>query len=83
MAAAALAIEYLFAALHLIPRERHAQVMEAAVSWNYTTWLNLIFLAMSLLMLIRFLRTGGPAMLKAMGEVPKHDAPPQHHCCHH
>jgi len=37
----ALAIEFLFQALGLIPGERKARVVEATISWNYTTVLNI------------------------------------------
>src|ERR1700719_2685913 len=40
MAGAALIVEAVFAVLGLIPTERTAQVVEASVTWNYTTWLN-------------------------------------------
>jgi uncharacterized protein len=68
MAAAALVVELLFGALHLIPQQRSARVMEEAISWNYTTWLNLGFLVVAGVLVVRFLRTGGPAMLRMMGE---------------
>ncbi len=82
MAGAALAVEYVFGWLHLIPQERRAIVMDAAVRWNYTTWLNLVLLALSALLLVRFLRTGGAAMLKAMGNDMPRDGGEKHHCCH-
>jgi len=66
MAIAALFVELGFGALGFIPLERHARVVEASITWNYTTWLNIIFLAMAALLLWRFLRTGGPGMLKMM-----------------
>lgn len=66
MAAAALVVELLFNVLGLVPAERHARVVEASVTWNYTTWLNIIFLGLALLLIRRFLRTGGPAMLRMM-----------------
>jgi uncharacterized protein len=71
MAAAGYVIELLFAPLGLIPDERSAQVVEASFSWNYTTWLNLAFLALSAVLLIRFVRTGGMPMLKMMGGDPE------------
>jgi uncharacterized protein len=73
MALAALAVEFLFGALHLIPQQRRAQIVEEAISWNYTTILNIVFLALSLLLVIRFLRTGGPAMLRMMTGSGRHD----------
>jgi hypothetical protein len=38
-------------------------VLEASVQWNYTTMLNILFLALSALLVWRFLGTGGPKML--------------------
>jgi uncharacterized protein len=44
MAGAALIVEAIFAILGLIPTERRALVVEASITWNYTTWLNIAFL---------------------------------------
>jgi uncharacterized protein len=66
MVAAGLAIEFLFQALGLIPSERDAKVVEAHVTFNYTTVLNIVFLLLSTALVVRFLRTGGPAMLRLM-----------------
>jgi hypothetical protein len=56
--------------------------MNASITWNYTSVLNLVFLALSSLLLIRFLRTGGPAMLREMGNTPANPAAAPHSCCH-
>ena len=45
MAAAGLAVEYLFRALGLVPSTRPTQIVVAAFHWNYTTFLNIVFLA--------------------------------------
>lgn len=66
MAAAALMVEFLFGLLHLVPTQRSAKIVEEAIRWNYTTWLNIVFLALAALLLWRFLRTGGPEMLRMM-----------------
>lgn len=66
MSLAAFVVEFIFGAFHLIPEQRHAQIAEAAIHWNYTTVLNIIFLVVAALMVIRFLRTGGPAMIRMM-----------------
>ena len=66
MAAAALIIESLFRILGLVPQERKAQVVEASISFNYTTVLNIIFLMVAGFLVIRFLKTGGPKMLAHM-----------------
>jgi uncharacterized protein len=66
MAAAALIIESIFRILGLVPQERKAQVVEASISFNYTTVLNIIFLLVAGFLVIRFLKTGGPKMLAHM-----------------
>ena len=43
-----------------------AQVVEASISFNYTTVLNIIFLMVAGFLVIRFLKTGGPKMLAHM-----------------
>jgi uncharacterized membrane protein YraQ (UPF0718 family) len=66
MAAAALIVEAIFGLLGLVPAERSARVVEASITWNYTTWLNIAFLALAGLLAWRFLMTGGPDMLRMM-----------------
>ncbi len=66
MALAALLIELLFDLLGLIPSQRSAQIVETSISLNYTTVLNVIFLAIALLLVVRFLKTGGRKMLAHM-----------------
>jgi uncharacterized protein len=66
MAGAALIVEMIFGAVGLIPEQRNARVVEASISWNYTTWLNVAFLILAGLLVWRFLKTGGPAMLRLM-----------------
>ena len=46
---------------------------EQAITWNYTTWLNIAFLILTAVLLIRFVRTGGIPMLKMMGGSPDAD----------
>jgi uncharacterized protein len=67
MALAALAVEFLFRVLHLIPQGRHAQMIEASLRWNYTSVLNIVFMALATLLVVRFFRTGGPEMMRMMG----------------
>jgi uncharacterized membrane protein YraQ (UPF0718 family) len=66
MAVAALVIELLFSSLGLIPQQRQAQVVEASIAFNYTTVLNIVFLAIAVFLLVRFFRTGGRGMLAHM-----------------
>jgi hypothetical protein len=67
MAGAGYITEILFKVLHLTPHFRNAKVLDAAVSWNYTSVLNIIFLVIAGALVWRFLHTGGPMMLKMMG----------------
>jgi uncharacterized membrane protein YraQ (UPF0718 family) len=66
MVVAALIVEFLFGALGLIPQHRSAQVVEMSLSFNYTTVLNIVFLAIAAFLIVRFFRTGGPKMLAHM-----------------
>ncbi|MFD2416070.1 permease [Amycolatopsis pigmentata] len=70
MVAAGYLIELIFGVAGLVPRERSAAVLEAGISWNYTTWLNIVFLAVAGVLVLRFVRTGGIPMLRAMGGSP-------------
>jgi uncharacterized protein len=66
MFGAALIVEFLFGALGLIPQHRTAHVVEMSISFNYTTVLNIVFLAIAGILLVRFFRTGGPRMMTHM-----------------
>jgi uncharacterized protein len=80
MVAAGLVVEYLFQGLGLTRHERNAKVVEASVHWNYTTVLNLIFLAVAAALVWRFVRTGGLPMLREMNApLEGHE----HHTHHH
>jgi uncharacterized membrane protein YraQ (UPF0718 family) len=70
MSLSALGIEFLFQALHLVPRQHHARVVEASISMNYTTVLNIIFLAAAVVLIWRFVTTGGVKMLRMMNRMP-------------
>jgi uncharacterized membrane protein YraQ (UPF0718 family) len=73
MVGAGYLVELLFGTAGLIPGRRGVRVMQEGISWNYTTWLNIAFLALAAALLIRFMRTGGLRMLRMMGGAP--DAP--------
>jgi uncharacterized protein len=66
MATAAFVVELAFGAFGLIPASGNAIVAMAGVSLNYTTVLNVGFLLLAAALVRRFLRTGGPAMLRMM-----------------
>ena len=70
MVAGGYMIEFLFGGLGLIPAQRTARVAATAVTWNYTTYLNIIFVLVAAALLARFFRTGGSPMLNMMGGSP-------------
>jgi uncharacterized protein len=80
MVAAGYLVELIFGAAGLIPSQRNAKVMEAGISWNYTTWLNLAFLALAVVLVVRFVRTGGIPMLRMMGGSPDAEHDHSDHC---
>ncbi len=74
MAAAGYVVELVFGGLGLIPDPARAKIPGQGVSWDYTTWLSIIFLILAAALVIRFVRTGGVAMLRMMGGSPdSHD----------
>jgi len=81
IAGAAILVEALFSALNLIPAHHQLAIMNSAITWNYTSVLNLVFLAISASLLIRFLKTDGPAMLREMGNAPADPSAAPHSCC--
>ena len=72
MAAAGYIVEFLFAALRIIPQNRNVVALTEGIHWNYTTVLNIIFLVLAAILVIRFIRTGGVSMLKMMNR-PEHE----------
>src|SRR3954451_11758033 len=78
MVAAGYLVELIFGTANLIPTQRNAMVMSAGISWNYTTWLNIAFLVIAALLIVRFFTSGGMPMLRMMGGSP--DAEDDHGC---
>jgi uncharacterized membrane protein YraQ (UPF0718 family) len=68
MVGAGLTVDLVFRLLGLVPSARHAKVVEASVTLDYTTVLNVIFLALAGFLCWRFLRTGGLPMLRHMND---------------
>jgi uncharacterized protein len=66
MVAAGLIVGTLFTALGWVPGTRNVAALESAISWDATTYLNIAMLVIIALLLLRFLRTGGVAMLRMM-----------------
>lgn len=70
MAAAGYVVELVFGGLGLIPGRASATIPDEGVSWDYTTWLNIAFLTLAAVLVVRFARTGGLPMLRMMGGSP-------------
>jgi uncharacterized membrane protein YraQ (UPF0718 family) len=70
MVAAGYIVEIVFGGLGLIPDPAQATIPDQGVSWDYTTWLNIVFLVLAAALITRFVRTGGIAMLRMMGGSP-------------
>jgi uncharacterized protein len=70
MAVAGYVIELVFAGLGLVPGRGGAKIPDQGVSWDYTTWLNIVFLALAAVLVVRFVRGGGLPMLRMMGGRP-------------
>jgi uncharacterized membrane protein YraQ (UPF0718 family) len=77
MALAGYIVELIFTPLALVPTNRHLSVVDVGISWNYTTWLNIIFITLGVILLIVFYRSGSGMMLRIMGGSP--DADHNHH----
>ena len=77
MAGAAYILELVFGVAGLVPPQRSAQIVEARLTCSYTTWLNIVFLGLAALLVWRFLKTGGPEMLRMMNQAAPAEAP--HH----
>ena len=71
MVAAGYLVELIFGTASLIPNSRNATVMQAGISWNYTTWLNIAFLVLAAILVVRFITSGGLPMLSMMGGSPE------------
>jgi uncharacterized protein len=79
MVVAGYLVEIIFGILQLVPRKRNVQILEAHLSWNYTSFLNLIFVGLAAVLVWRFLRTGGRQMLAMMnGSRDDRGGPPTH-----
>jgi uncharacterized membrane protein YraQ (UPF0718 family) len=76
MAAAGYLVEFLLQALGIIPQDRKVVAITEGIHWNYTTVLNIIFLVLAAILVIRFIRMGGIPMLQMMNT-------PEHEMAHH
>ena len=82
MALAGFLIGLAFQAFGLVPSDRNVTVFQSHPEWNYTTFLNLVFLAVMAVLGWRFLRTGGLQMLRMMEHPMAHGHQPMEHGGH-
>jgi hypothetical protein len=82
MVVAGYAVEGIFSGLGITPARSGATIPDSGVTWNYTTWLNIVFLLVAAVLLIRFTRTGGIAMLRMMGGPADADHSAHGHATH-
>ncbi len=75
MVATGYIIEIVFTLLHLVPDSSAAHLPDSGISWNYTTWLNIVALLLAAALVIRFVRQGGASMLSMMGGQPAQSGP--------
>jgi uncharacterized membrane protein YraQ (UPF0718 family) len=79
MAVSGLVVGLFFNATGLTPTNRAVKVFDSGVSWDYNTFLNIAFVALIGVFLVRFLRTGGPMMLAEMNARPRGRETPTAH----
>jgi uncharacterized protein len=75
MAAAGLVVGTVFNLTHSTPTNRNVMVFNTTISWNPDTFLDIGFLLLVGVLLVRFLRTGGVDMLRMMSRPPLQDDP--------
>ncbi|MEU9918750.1 hypothetical protein [Streptomyces sp. NPDC051001] len=71
VAVAGYVVDFTFGSLGLIPDQPDATIPEEGITWNYTTWLNIVVLPLAVSLLARFWRTGGAAVLRMTGGSPE------------
>ena len=75
-------VELLFGGLGLVPDRSRAHLPTGGISWNYTTWLNIVFLVIAGLLVVRFVRSGAWPMLRMMGGAPDSEHDHTNHAGH-
>jgi hypothetical protein len=79
MVLAGYVVELVFTPLGLIPTNRHLSIVTSSITWDYTTWLNIVFLAVAAVLVAVFVRSGSWSMLHAMSGTPDHGDETRHH----
>ena len=81
MALAGFLIGGLFQLFGLAPTDHHVAVLETQPAWNYTSFLDIVFLVLIAVMAWRFFSTGGVEMLRTMAR--PHTVTDEHQHQHH
>ena len=83
MVAAGLAVEFLFEGLGIERTARNAKVETASVTWNYTTYLDVVFLLLAGALAWRYFRRGGGLAMLRMMDTPAGEHDHHDHHAHH
>jgi uncharacterized membrane protein YraQ (UPF0718 family) len=73
MTAAGYIVEAVFDPLGLTPTTHHVAALRPHISFNSDTYLNVVALVLTVVLVVRFLRSGGRPMLSMMGGSPPSD----------
>jgi len=65
-------VEGIFSFFHAIPTPQTVSFISQGISWNYTSWLNIFFVLVTLLLSYRFVSRGGMSMLSEMEKPESH-----------
>jgi hypothetical protein len=79
MVATGLIVEFAFQGVGLVREQRDAKVVEALVTLNYTTVLNVVFLCLAAWLLWRYFRQGGGLKMLRMMNAPMAHGPAHAH----
>jgi uncharacterized membrane protein YraQ (UPF0718 family) len=81
MVTAGLIVEFLFQGFGIERTTRNAKVVEASISWDYTTVLNIAFLGLAAVLVWRYFKYGGGFKMLRMMNTPMdhHDPDHEHH----
>jgi hypothetical protein len=68
MAGAGALVQIIFSFFGLIPQHHNMAVVQGNFHLNYTSILDIIFFLISFILIVIFIKTGGPSMMKMMNK---------------
>jgi uncharacterized protein len=83
MVLAGYVVELVFTPLHLVPTDRDLAMTDMGITWDYTTWLNIVFLALAVALVVVFTRSGSWPMMRMMNGAPDAGHEHAHADAHH